>query len=155
MMWEHLVGLPYIPGERDCYEIVRNFYFDNFGLELTNYARPHDWSSDNDDLIRRFYEREGFRMITDWRAEDLRPGDVLALSIGDSNPNHLAVFVGDNTIVHHLYGRFSTDEPYRDFIRNSTSFVLRHPAVPDLRPVFPDTTIASLLNARHSLPAAD
>jgi cell wall-associated NlpC family hydrolase len=31
---------------RDCYELGRDFFRDNFGIELTNYARPHDWSAD-------------------------------------------------------------------------------------------------------------
>lgn len=153
--FEHLVGVPYLPGVADCYEIGRDFFRDNFGIELTAYARPHDWKSDNDDLIRKLYEREGFEMIVDWKFDDLRPADVLAVAIGQSNPNHFVIYVGDNQILHHLYGRFSSVDPYRDFYRNSTCFLLRHPDVPDLRPNLRTTTIADLLNERHRDPAAD
>lgn len=149
--FQHLSGLAYAPGERDCYEICVDFFRDNFGIELPAFARPHDWDADKDNLIGNLHEIAGFDMITDWKAQDLRPADVLALAIGTSNPNHLAIYVGDNTLVHHLYGRFSTDEPYRDFFRNSTCFLLRHPEVPDLRPVLPETTIEALLNERHRL----
>lgn len=153
--YEHLMGRPYVPCEHDCYELGVDFFDDNFGIKLTPYARPKDWRSDNHDLIRELYEREGFQMITDWKADDLRPADVLVVAIGQSNPNHFAIYVGDNTIIHHLSGRFSNEEPYRDFWRNSTCFLLRHPAIPDLRPELPSTTIADLLNARHSQPAAE
>jgi cell wall-associated NlpC family hydrolase len=149
LRYEHLVGLPY-SAERDCYELGRDFFRDNFGIELTPYARPHDWSADRHDLIRQLHEREGFRMLPDWTAKDIRPADVFCLAIGSSNPNHFAIYVGDNKLLHHLRGRFSSVEPYRDFYRNSTTFLLRHPDVPDLRPVLPETTIEALLRERYN-----
>src|SRR3546814_13788378 len=88
-------------------------------------------------------------MITTWRAKDLRPGDVLCMAIGEGNPNHMALYVGEGEILHHLTNRLSTREPYRDFWRTLTCYVLRHPDVPDLRPVYPDTTIAELLRSEE------
>lgn len=154
LKYEHLVGRSYLPGERDCYGIGREFFRENFGIELTNYARPHDWSSDSHDLIRDLHEREGFQMITDWKIKDIRPADVLCLAVGESNPNLFAIYIGDNNILIHLHGRISAVEPYRDFWRNSTCFVLRHPDVPDLRPTYPDTTISELLRDRYRVPVA-
>ena len=148
---EHLIGRPFRWGVSDCLSLFRDFYRDNFGIEITDYARPTDWDSGKLDLMRLCYEREGFDLISDWRAQDLRPGDVLCIVIGSTAPNHFAIFLGDNSIIHHLYGRFSSVEPYRDFWRNSAAFVLRHPQVPDLRPQLPDTDIGSLLRARHNL----
>lgn len=150
MKYDHLLGRSFVHGARDCFSVCIEFFRDNFGIEITDYARPQDWSADNVDLIRTLHEREGFKTITDWKAADLRPADVLALAIGESNPNHLALYVGDNTMIHHLAGRFSTAEPYRDFWRNSTCFILRHPSVPDLRPVHQNTDIGSILRARHN-----
>lgn len=149
--YDHLLGRSFLPGVRDCFGHGRELYRDNFEIEITDYARPHDWSADKDDLIRKLHEREGFEMLAHWRVNDLRPGDVLALSIGEGNPNHFAIYVGDNKLTHHLAGRLSNEETYRDFWRNSTCFVLRHPAVPDLRPVREDTDLRSLLNARYAL----
>lgn len=155
LSYQHLVGREFLPGVRDCYDIVICFFRENFGLELTDYARPSDWRADGNDLIRDLYEREGFEMLTDWRPKDLRPGDVLCTAIGESAPNHLMIFVGDNKVIHHLAGRLSVEEHYRDFHRNATCFVLRHPAVPDLRPVLPHTDIGSLLRDRYQVAAAE
>lgn len=149
--YQHLVGRSFLLGVRDCYSIVRDFYFDNFGIELTDYARPKDWHSDIENIIRNVYEIDGFEMITDWKPKDLRPADIFCMSIGESEPNHLAIYVGDNKIIHHLYGRFSSDDPFRDFFRNTTGFVLRHPLVPDLRPVLSDTTLGSILRDRYAV----
>jgi cell wall-associated NlpC family hydrolase len=154
MQYQHLVGRSFLYGVRDCYSMVVEFYRDNFGIELTNYARPSDWRSDMRDIIRDVYERDGFFMITDWKPKDLRPGDILACAVGESSPNHLVIYVGDNTVVHHLWGQLSRDDPFRDFFRNTTCFVLRHPDVPDLRPVLPETDIRSLLRDRFKLQAS-
>jgi cell wall-associated NlpC family hydrolase len=155
LVYQHLIGRSFLWGVRDCLGLLIELYRESFGIEITNYARPTDWSSDNESLIRKLYEREGFQMITDWRAKDLRPGDVLCMAIGESEPNHLAIYVGDNKIAHHLYGRLSSEEPFRDFYRNSTCFIIRHPDVPDLRPVHPDTDIRSLLRDRYRVEAAE
>lgn len=153
LTYQQVVGRPFLWGVRDCYDVVRVIYRDNFQIELTDYARPTDWSSDVDDLIRKLYEREGFEMLTDWKVKDLRPADVLCMAIGESSPNHLAVFVGDNTLVHHIYGRLSSEEMFRDFYRNATCFLLRHRDVPDLRPVHPNVDIGSLLRERYRVQA--
>ena len=151
LKYEHLVGRPFTGiGNDDCLKLFRDFFIDNFDLTIRDYARPSDWSSDKLDLMRLCYEREGFEMITDWSIKDLRPADVLCVAIGESNPNHFAIFVGDNTIVHHLYGKMSRAEPLRDFWRNQTCYVLRHPSVPDLRPVYPDVQLGDLIDARNN-----
>ncbi len=149
--FQERVGLPFTGvGRDDCLETVRWFYDKNFGIKIKNYARPHDWKSNDLDLIRLCYAAEGFDTITDWKVADLRPADLLAVMIGESNPNHLAVYLGEGEILHHLYGQFSRVDPWRDFWRNQTAFILRHPDVPDLRPVYPDTDIGTIVRERNS-----
>lgn len=151
LIYEDLVDVPFVWGHTDCLSLFRKFYKDNFGIEITNYARPTNWSSDKLDLMRLCYEREGFDLITDWKLKDLRPGDVLCMAIGEQNANHFAIYLGDGQIVHHLYGRRSTHEEFRGFYRNAMCYILRHPDVPDLRPVYPDVDIRSLLDARNAI----
>lgn len=150
LKYQHFAGRLFVWGVADCLALVQDFYRENFGIPIRDYARPTHWSSDKIDLMRMIYPREGFDIITDWKPAQLRPGDVLAIMLNESNPNHLAVYVGDDTIVHHLYGRMSNVEPLRGFWRNQASFILRHPDVPDLTPVYPDVDIRSILSARNS-----
>lgn len=153
MDYDFAIGIPFSGvGNRDCYALLMDLYERNFGIKLTNFARPNDWQSDTDNLIEELYEKDGFIKITDWKVKDLRPGDILAMAIMEQNPNHLAVYVGDSTIVHHLYGRVSSAEPWRDLWQYATCFVLRHPDVPDLRPVHPDADLLELLRVRNSSP---
>lgn len=146
---EGLVDRPFLWGVNDCYGLTRELYERNFGIKLTDFARPTNWSSNDQNLIDNLYAREGFEKITNWKLADLRPGDVLALAIMEANPNHLLIYIGDNQFVHHLYGRFSSLEPMAAHWIHAACFMLRHPDVPDLRPKGTEITIEELLRARY------
>lgn len=153
MKHEHLTGVPFQWGVDDCFTLTRRFFADNFDIPIRNYARPNDWEADAIDLLRVAYPREGFEIITSWKAQDIRPGDVLCFSIGEGNSNHLGIYLGDNKFLHHLFNRLSSVEEFRDFWLSRINYILRHPSVPDLRPVLPTTDIASLLRERYNLQA--
>ena len=153
MQYEHLIGRQFDFGTHDCIDLVRCFYRDNFGIEIENIARPSGWDADKIDIIRLSYESQGFEMLPHWRVKNLRPGDLLAMAIRSGNPNHLAVYLGENEILHHRTGRMSEVEVLRDTYCHLTSFVLRHPAVPDYSVQQPDVKIEDLLRARYQLKA--
>lgn len=136
-------------GNKDCFELVRDVYLNEFGIYIRNYARPTNWQSDVRDLILDAYEHEGFFKVANWQLSDLRPADVMAMAIGEGNPNHMAVYCGDNKFVHHLYGNLSRVSPMAGHWVHSTCFLLRHPDVPDLRPKKADVPIQELLRGRH------
>ena len=142
--YDHLIGRSFAWGTADCLALFRDLYFDNWGISVTNYARPTNWQSDKIDLIRACYAREGFKLFAPDNI-DLRPGDVACVAIGASKPNHFAVYIGDNRIVHHKANTFSNIETFRDYWRNQTSFYLRHPDVPDMTPQYPDVDFGDLL----------
>lgn len=151
MKYENLLGKPWKVNETDCFTLVIDFFKQNFDIDIPNFARPEDWDADKLDLIRKLYPKAGFQLMQDW--DDLRPGDVFATNFATSNPNHFVIYVGDNEVIHHRYGMNSTKESYRPAFKMITSFVLRHPDVPDLRPVLPDVDIEDLIRARYNLQA--
>lgn len=149
LRYDHLLGREYKAGIVHCYSLVRDFYRDNFGICAGDYAIPADHDASELNLVELLFEREGMVKVEGWDLKSLRPGDVLCTAIRSSNPNHLVVYVGDNTVIHHMYGRTSCAEPLRDFWRMVTCYVLRHPDVPDLRPALPQTSIMELARARY------
>jgi cell wall-associated NlpC family hydrolase len=150
MIYDNLIGKQFILGSQDCLSLFREFYKQNFDIHIRNYARPAGWSSDQLDLMGICHEREGFEKIAWWKPSELRPGDVLCMSVGSRNPNHFAVYIGDGFLIHHLAHRLSSKEVFRDFWINSVAYILRHPKVPDLRPVHPDVTLQELFDVRVS-----
>jgi cell wall-associated NlpC family hydrolase len=154
LVFDHLLGRPYVDGENHCYKLARDFFRDNFDLELGDYVIPTNWDARKLDLIGKIHEKEGFEKVPDWSIKSLRPGDVLCIAVRSNNANHLAIYVGNNEIIHHPLAQLSRVESIGDFYLMSTMYVLRHPAVPDLRPTGTTVTIQELLDARYRPQAA-
>lgn len=150
LSYEQHLGRDYVDGRVHCYQLVRDTYRDSFGIELRDYAIPSNWNSDELDLIGMIHEREGFEKLPDWSVKTLRPGDILCIAVGRSNPNHLLIYVGANKLIHHPLNQLSREEPWHNCWQMTACYVLRHPAVPDLTPVLPNKTIQELLRERYS-----
>ncbi|HDW2398896.1 TPA: C40 family peptidase, partial [Enterobacter cloacae] len=50
----------------------------------------------------------------------------IMMSVQASVTNHAAVYVGDNIILHHLFGHLSSRTPYGKYYRDRTVRVARH-----------------------------
>ena len=110
--------------------MVRDFYKDNFDIELYNYVRPDDWWINGLNLYEDNFAREGFRTI-DVPFRDIRIGDCFLIAIPDPRTritptNHIAIYVGDGKVIHHLLGRLSCEVPYKGMLRNYTTCIIRH-----------------------------
>lgn len=152
--YEHLAGKQFEMGRQDCFRLAIDFFRDNYGIEITNYARPSDWSADTLDLMALLHERERFHKLEGWTLKTLRPGDVLCMAIGSRNANHFAIYVGENKIIHHIAHRMSEVETLRDFWRGCTCYVLRHEDVPYTEVVKPSVQLQEIINARYSVKAS-
>lgn len=151
MQYEEVIGRPFELSRYDCFETVVDLYDINFDIKLTRYARPKDWNADEIDIIGRTYEREGFVKLDEWSLATLNPGDLLCMAIGTAKANHIAVYVGNNEIVHHKVDSFSNVETLRDFWRKSICYVLRHKDVPLVEVKQNNISLKELLDARNRL----
>lgn len=146
--YESLIGKPFMLGEQDCFSLCIDFFDQNFAIKIPNISRPHDWQADKLDLINDFYHLSGFKQLdseADWPP---RIGDVLVTTIHGTNPNHLVVYLGSNEILHHPMHQLSRKESMRPVWRRFTSYILRHPDVPDLRVEKPLVQLEDILSER-------
>lgn len=126
--YEHLIGLAFDERDQHCFTLVRRFYMDNFGIELTDYANPHEWWAHGQNLFIDNAEKEGFRLL-DCSPRDYQIGDVLIMAIQSPVGNHSAVVVDGNRILQHLSGQLSRVTAYGGMFRNTTVAAYRHKAV--------------------------
>ncbi len=128
--YDHLIGHDYVEQHRDCLSLIRDFFSDNFGIVIPNYARPHEfWKDPSIDLYRRGLHQSGFRPL-DCHPLFYRPGDLILCAIRSSIGNHGGILVENNKFLHHMPGTKSTVEPYSGLYRRTTIGVYRHPLVP-------------------------
>lgn len=123
--YDGLLNRKFVHGKTDCYSLARDFYKQNFDLELTDYARPDLWWNNGMNLYMDHFYEEGFRTV-DVPPRDWKPADALLIAVRSNVANHVAIVVEDGKILHHLWGRLSCIEPIRPYIRNSLLAVVRH-----------------------------
>jgi len=125
MSYENLIGLQYVDGKVDCYQMIRAFYAQEFNIELPNYARPKDWWNVDMDLYSERYYKNGFRIL-DVHPSEYQYGDVVLISYMSQVPNHAGVLVDNGKMLHHFTNRLSSVDPYRHIWKNNTVGVYRH-----------------------------
>lgn len=131
--YKHLLNLPYDDGDADCYGLGRRFYQDNYQIELPNYARSSSFFADGIDLVTPFIQEQDFQVV-DCAPSCLEVGDGLLMCVpGRQWPmgitNHIAVFVGNGTFIHHLYQKPSCEDYMDAAWSRRIMAVLRHPEI--------------------------
>ena len=121
-----LVGRPYSHGILDCYQVIVDHYRINLGIELPYFARQDDWWLKGEDLYSQGFKQADFVMVGDGTHQDIRPHDGLLIQMASPVPNHAAIYLGDNLILHHVAGRLSSRDVYGGYWRKSTTHVVRH-----------------------------
>lgn len=121
---------PYVTGRDDCYGLVRKWLAANYGMKLTNYARPLAWDDHGFNLLGDFFEREGFNLAI-VPLNRLELGDLLLMRVATRGgvANHIGVYVGNGYLLHHLYAAKSKADPLNDRWKARVLDVLRHPEV--------------------------
>ena len=58
--------------------------------------------------------------------EDMQYGSVLLMHLESDVPNHAAIYINDQLILHHVQGRLSSRDVYGGYYQKTTAKVLRH-----------------------------
>jgi proteasome lid subunit RPN8/RPN11 len=117
-----LVGREFEYGRTDCYTLIRDWYRQERGIVLPDFPRRDGDFQAGRSLYEDGFELAGFR-------ESLKPpepGDILLMKLAAPVPDHGAVYLGGDTILHHLQGRLSSRDAWGGFLRSRTVKVLRH-----------------------------
>lgn len=117
-----LLGREFEHGKTDCLTIVRDAYM-LAGIDLPDYERADDWWHNGQNLYIDLLPKNGFERVD---AEDIQEGDVILVCLGSETPNHAAVYVGNQYILHHCPDRLSKRDLYGGFWRNYTHSIWRH-----------------------------
>lgn len=134
MQYQHLIGRQFDMDHRNCYTLLRDFYRDIYGIELTDYSCPTNWWAGGQmDLYTQLADVEGFELVHS-HPRDWKGGDVIIMGIEAPVGNHCAVLLDNGKILHHLVGQLSTETAYGGVFRNNTLAVYRHREVAARRP---------------------
>lgn len=118
-----LIGREYCWGSLDCWSCVRDWYKEEWGLDLPDWPRPKRSEWDEAPRFEELYEAAGFREVG---LKNMQPGDALLMSIASKQLNHVAVYIGEQYVLHHMTGRLSSRDLLGEWLLKCTGKVLRH-----------------------------
>ena len=119
------VGRQWAHGIVDCYTLWKDFYKGELNIEMSDYDRKDDWWHKGENLYLDNFKKEGMREV---RIEDVQYGDIILMKIESPVPNHAAIYIGENLILHHVHNRLSSRDVYKwgGYYHKMTATVLRH-----------------------------
>lgn len=119
-----LVGRQWVWGVTDCWSLVRDWYAEH-GVLLRDWDRPVTPEEfDKSPMFEGCWKGTGFFELSD--EDELRPGDALLMAIGTATLNHIAVYVGDGMVLHHLRPRLSSIDIFGGWLQKQTGRRIRH-----------------------------
>lgn len=118
-----LVGREYAWGVMDCWTLVRDWYAEEWGLQLPDWVRPSPDDWERHPMFEDCWAEAGFRPVAQ---SDIEVGDALLMSLNHPSINHVAVYVGEQQILHHIQGRLSSRDIFGGYYAKQTGRVLRH-----------------------------
>jgi cell wall-associated NlpC family hydrolase len=122
------VGRPYHYGVIDCYSLVVDYYKREYGIELERLRENRDtrfWEHNNP-LMEQAVETLGFEKLFGTQPEK---GDLFLIQTGGNVANHVAIYLGDDMILHHCENRLSVRSIYGGYWQKHSVAHLRYPGL--------------------------
>lgn len=118
-----LIGREFAHGVLDCLTLIQDWYRTELGITLKDYPREDEWWLKGKDYYRERFADCGFVTAP---SGGLKPHDVIFMQVAAPVPNHGAVYLGDDQIIHHVMHRLSSRDVYGGWWRKITTGVVRH-----------------------------
>lgn len=116
----HLLGREFDHGVMDCYTLYRDAYM-LAGYEMDQFERADDWWDNGENLYLDNIQGQGFE-----RVEEPQLGDVILIQMMADVPNHAAIYLGDQMVLHHSPNRLSKRDLYNGYWLKHTHSIWRH-----------------------------
>lgn len=155
-------GREYVEGRQDCYQLVRSWYKQHYGLEMENYSRPNGLVVQGETVLYKNMEALGFFIDQTAALNRLQLGDALIMQVNTrgQDANHVGVYVGNGYFLHHMFGRKSEADTLTEKWKGRIVDIARHPEIIEANKNTPLETMSILdlmppqMRARYETPTA-
>ena len=108
----------FIHGIRDCYSLIRNYFFSSRNILLQEVPRQNLWwESQDENLYLKSFLNVGFNEEKRENNE-FNIGELLLFKVGKTKSiNHGGVYIGSGYMLHHLYGQLSCKTPIAPYLK--------------------------------------
>lgn len=121
-----LYGRTWVWGSQDCWSLVTDYFLENLNIKLKYWPRPKTLKEfATNPYFEKVLTGSGFKEVS---KDDIKENDVLLMEGSDNKLNHVAVYIGDQTILHHNIRLLSCREIYDLKYIQATKKVYRYAA---------------------------
>ncbi len=105
-----LYGRTWIWGKQDCLSLIWDYFEEKLNLKLKDWPRPRDLKAfAQKPYFQKVLTESGFRKVD---INNIQPNDILVMEGIFNKLNHVALYLGDQTILHHTLKKLSCRETY-------------------------------------------
>lgn len=90
--------VPFVLGFHDCYGLIRDYYRINKNMYLSDYDRDETFCYEEQGIILNSFEKEGMKKV---EFSDIKIGDIIIFKTDKALPQHFAVLIEPQIILHH------------------------------------------------------
>lgn len=118
-----LIGRPWSLGSFDCWGLIMAWHKEQ-GIFLNDFRKPYEWwkPEHGENLYQDNYIKEGFVETN----QEPQPGDMVIMQLQSPVWNHAGIYLGDNKILHHAFGKLSREDIYSGWYQEHTKMICRH-----------------------------
>lgn len=118
-----LIGRPWSLGSFDCWGLIMAWHKQH-GVVLNDFRKPYEWwkSEYGENLYQDNYLKEGFVETN----EPPKPGDMVIMQLSSPVWNHAGIYLGNNQLLHHAFGKLSRIDLYSGWYQEHTVKICRH-----------------------------
>lgn len=117
-----LLGRTWSHGVLDCLALIIDYHAQVLGVHVPDFERHDEWWYKGGNMYIDHHKAAGFTFVP---TEDLRPNDVILMQVLADVPNHGAIYIGNNKVLHHLHKRVSCIDIYGGYWQRHTYGILR------------------------------
>lgn len=118
-----LYGRQFIWGVFDCFTFIRDWYEQEYGIVIPAAKYVEKFWEKGEELYLDNFESAGFVEVS---MSEIQYGDIVLLDLVGGVTSHAGVYLGNNTIAHHIEGRLSSRDCYGQFYIDRTTKIVRH-----------------------------
>lgn len=105
-----LIGRPYTFGVFDCFSLLRDYYKQEFDIDLKEVPRTERiWESEPNYMENRAIKEFDLVKVTDGT---YKVGDIFLIQTGRDGADHIAIYLGGDRILHQMRNRLSRTDMY-------------------------------------------
>tara|TARA_R100000353_G_scaffold123086_1_gene87450 strand:+ start:168 stop:872 length:705 start_codon:yes stop_codon:yes gene_type:complete len=121
---ETLIGREWAWGLQDCWSLICDYYKEKLNIEIKKWPRPKTIKSFAENpYFEKVLYGSGFKKID---FDEIQKNDVLLMKGAYEKLNHVALYIGDQTILHHVIGKLSCREIYNLEYQQITKKIFRY-----------------------------